>query len=105
MPQQRKAVRALVGRVGIGEVLADVAERQCTEKRVHHRVRQHIRVRMAVQTKLKRNIYAADDAVSALDQSVYVIAMSDSHIHSAASLCINASATRMSSGVVTLMFS
>ena len=78
--QQRDAVRALVARVGIRKVLADVAERERAEQGIHDGVREHIRVRVTVQTKLKRNVHTADDARSAGDQSVYVVTVSDAHI-------------------------
>lgn len=62
--QQRDAVRALVARVGIRKMLADVTERERTEQGIHDGVREHIRVRVTVQTKLKRNVHTADDARS-----------------------------------------
>ena len=80
VPQQRNAVRALVARVGIRKVLADVTERERTEQGIHDGMREHIRVRVTVQTKLKRNVHTADDARSAGDQSVYVVTVSDAHI-------------------------
>ena len=78
--QQRDAVRALVARVGIRKMLADVTERERAEQGIHDGVREHIRVRVTVQTKLKRNVHTADDARSAGDQSVYVVTVSDAHI-------------------------
>ena len=80
VPQQRYAVRALVARVGIRKVLADVTERERTEQGIHDGMREHICVRVTVQTKLKRNVHTADDARSAGDQSVYVVTVSDAHI-------------------------
>ena len=50
------------------------------EQGIHDGVREHIRVRVTVQTKLKRNVHTADDARSAGDQSVYVVTVSDAHI-------------------------
>ena len=78
--QQRDAVRALVARVGIRKMLADVTERERAEQGIHDGMREHIRVRVTVQTKLKRNVHTADDARSAGDQSVYVVTVSDAHI-------------------------
>ena len=80
VPQQRNAVRALVARVGIWKMLADVTERERAEQGIHDGMREHIRVRVTVQTKLKRNVHTADDARSAGDQSVYVVTVSDAHI-------------------------
>ena len=80
VPQQRNAVRALVARVGIRKMFADITERERTEQGIHDGVREHVRVRVTVQTKLKRNVHTADDARSAGDQSVYVVTMSDAHI-------------------------
>lgn len=84
---------------------ADVSERERAQKRIHHRMREHICVRMSVQAKLERNIYAADDTAPPFDQPMDVVAVSDPHIHFFSLLYRNASATAMSSGVVTLMFS
>ena len=105
MAQQCQTVRPLVGRVGIRKMLADVSKRERAQKRIHHRVCEHIRVRMSVQAKLERNVYAADDTAPPLNQPMDVIAVSDPHIHFFSLLYRNASATAMSSGVVTLMFS
>ena len=82
VPQQRDAVRALVARVGVREVPPDVAERECAEQRIHDRVREHIRIRVAVQSELERNIHAADDAPPSGNEPVYVITVSDPHISS-----------------------
>ena len=78
--QQRDAVRALVARVGIRKVPSDVTERERAEQGIHDGMREHIRVRVTVQTKLKRNVHTADDARPAGDQSVYVVTVSDAHI-------------------------
>ena len=56
------------------------AERERAEQGIHDGMREHIRVRVTVQTKLKRNVHTADDARSAGDQSVYVVTVSDAHI-------------------------
>ena len=86
-------------------MLADVSKRERAQKRIHHRVCEHIRVRMSVQAQLERNVYATDDTAPPLNQPMDVIAVSDPHIHFFSLLYRNASATAMSSGVVTLMFS
>ena len=80
VPQQRDAVRALVARVGIRKMPPDVTERECAEQGIHDGMREHVRVRVTVQTKLKRNVHTADDARPAGDQSVYVVTVSDAHI-------------------------
>ena len=70
-------------------------------------MRQHVRIRMPEQSKTVRNLHAADDELSALCQTVYVIAVSDPEIsHQNASFCCahrRASATAKSSGVVSLI--
>ena len=81
MAQQCQTVRPLVGRVGIRKMLADVSKRERAQKRIHHRVCEHIRVRMSVQAQLERNVYATDDTAPPLNQPMDVIAVSDPHIH------------------------
>ena len=57
--QQRNAVRALVSGVGVGEQLSDITQRSRAQQRVHHRMRQHIRVRMAKQPLFIRHRHTA----------------------------------------------
>ena len=56
---QRQGVRALVGGVGIGEMLADVTQGRCAQHGVHHCVQQHIGVGMAQQAFLVGDLYPA----------------------------------------------
>ena len=83
--------------------LSDISERCRAEQGVHNRMRQHIRVAVSEQSFGIGNLYAADDARSALYQTVYVIAVTNSHFcrlpFKIASPCTT------SSGVVILMFS
>ena len=80
MAQQFDAVRARIARVGVREVFADVAQRERAEQCVHDRVREHVRVRVAVQPGLVRDVHPADDAFAAGHQPVYVVAVSDAHV-------------------------
>lgn len=79
MAQQRDAVRARIARVGVREVLADVPERERAEQCVHHGVGEHVRVRVAVQPSLMRDIHPANDAFAAGNQPVHVVSMSNAH--------------------------
>ena len=83
--------------------VSDVSERCRAEQGVHNRMRQHIRVAVSAQSFGIGDLYAADDARSALYQTVYVIAVTNSHFcrlpFKIASPCTT------SSGVVILMFS
>jgi hypothetical protein len=48
--QQYAAIRALKARVGIGEMLSDIAQSQRPEQGISHRVQQHVGIRMTQQT-------------------------------------------------------
>ena len=63
---QGQRVRALVGGVVIREVLADVAQRRRAQHSVHYSVQQHIRVGVAEQTLLIRDLHAAHNELAIL---------------------------------------
>ena len=57
--KQHHRVGTLVGGVGVGEQLSDITQRGRAQQRVHHRMRQHIRVRMAKQPLFIRHRHTA----------------------------------------------
>ena len=63
---QGQRVRALVGGVVIREVLADVAQRRRAQHSVHYGVQQHIRVGVAEQALLIRDLHAAHNELAIL---------------------------------------
>ena len=79
LTQKPDAVSAEETVVIIGKELADIAERSRAEKRVHKRVRQNIRVRVAEQTFFIAYLNAAEDELSPLDKAVNVIPVSYTH--------------------------
>jgi len=79
MAQQRAAVGALEARVGVGKVLADIAQGQRTEQRIGERMQQHVAVGMGDQPELVGNAHAAQGDEIALAEAVYVVAMADTH--------------------------
>ena len=105
--QQCDAVRALVARVGIRKMLADVTERERTEQGIHDGVREHIRVRVPQQPQGVGHLHPAQDQPPPLHQTVYIIAVSNAQHHSSPlSLASRmASPTTRSKGVVSLRFS
>ena len=70
--QQLERVGVLEARVGVGEVLADVAERGRAEQRVDHRVGEHVGVGVAGEPLLVRDVDAAEDQRAAGRERVRV---------------------------------
>ena len=60
-------------------MLADIPQRRRTQHGVHHRVGQHIGVRVAQQALFKGDLHAAQDQLAAFHQAVHVITMSNAH--------------------------
>ena len=81
VPQQHAAVDAFPARVRVGEMLADVADRQRAEYGVADRMQQRIRVGMSVESALERNGHAAQDELAPFDQRMDIEAVSDPHRH------------------------
>ncbi len=79
MTQQRAAIGALEGRIGIGKVLADVTQRHRAEQGVAQCVQQHITVGMSDETEPVGNPHATEGDEIAIAEAVYVIAMTDTH--------------------------
>ncbi len=117
MREEPLAVSACIGRICIGEMAADVAERRRAQERVHDGVQQNVGIAVAEQALLIRDIDAAEDELSALHEAVDIISHAETR-HARSPL---PSGTRMSSdswrafqndsammrspGVVILMFS
>lgn len=71
LAQQRDRVRPFVGPIAVRKVRADVVQARRTEQRVDHRVREHIRVGVAVQTQFRAvKLHAAEDQRPARPEAV-----------------------------------
>ena len=81
LAEQNEAVRALVTRVGVWKVLAEVSEREGTEQGVHHGMGEDVGVRVAVQSTVMGNLNSAEDELAACDEGVNVESTSDSERH------------------------
>ena len=79
MPQQRAAVRILVARVRVGEMHAEVAQRERAKQRIGDRVQQHVGVRVSGETAVVRNGHAADDERTSGGERMHVEACADAH--------------------------
>ena len=79
--QQFYGRNTLVRGICIREMFPDVPQRRCSQQRIHDRMEQDIRIRMSQKSLFIRYFHAADDEVSSLHQTVYVISHSDSHTY------------------------
>ena len=79
--QQRHRVGVAPQLVGVGEVLADVAEPGRAEQRVDDRVGQHVGVRVPRETSLAGDLDAAEDQRPAVGEAVGVDADAAAHRH------------------------
>lgn len=77
--QQLAAVGAGPGRIGVGEVAADVAQRAGAEQGIADRMQQHVAVGVGDEAAVEGNGDAADPQVVALAEAVDVEAVADSH--------------------------
>ena len=106
--QELQAIGILPARIGIGEVHADVAERERAQQRIRDGVRQHIGVRVAFQAELGWNRNAAQDQRPAGSDAMNVPALPDSQVtqddtRAVISSARNRRARSMSDGLVILM--
>src|SRR5450759_4467164 len=113
--QQAKARSAFVFRVGGRKQLAYVPKTRGAEQGVDHCVREHVRIRMTLQSHGVTDRHSAEDEIAAGFQPVNVIADADLQLAAAlaaalaavlaAASCslIRASTTPRSSRVVSLM--
>ena len=82
MTQQHAAVDALIARVGVGEMVADVTQRGGTQQGIAQGMDGNVGVAVAQQASLPFNLDAAQPQGSTLDQAVYVKSHSDAeHSH------------------------
>ena len=97
--QQNQTVCAGIDRITVRKKMPDIPQGAGSQQGVHHRVCEHICIRVAQKPLGKGDLHPAKDQPSPLYQPMYVVAMSNSQD---SSLQINsASATARSSGVVT----
>ena len=76
--QQRQRIRAFEGRVGVGEMAADVAKAGGTEQGIDDRVQQRIRIRMPQQPAVVGNLDPAQQQLAAGHQRVGVPPLANS---------------------------
>ncbi len=79
--QQHPAVGALPPRIRVGEVHADVAQRQRAEDRVADRVEQDVGIGMPVETAIEGDRHAAQNEPASGDERVDVEAIADADAH------------------------
>ena len=76
---QLQAVGTGVLRVIVREMLADIPQRRCTQHGIHHRMGQHVCIRMPQQAFFKGDLHPAKDQLALLYQTMYIIAVSNTH--------------------------
>ncbi len=96
MPQKLQTVRPLVTGIGVGEMLADVAQCKRTKQGIGNRMQQDIRIGMSQKSEGVRKLHAAEKEVTSLHKIMHIVSMSDSDHNST-------SAIARSSGVVSLI--
>ena len=79
--QQHAAVGALVARVGVGKVAANIAQRDGAEERIGNRVQQRVGVGMTEQPGCVRDFHAAEYQLAAFNQPMHVVTLPDSKTH------------------------
>ena len=110
--EQGDGVGALVGGVGVGEELADVARAHGAEDGVHEGVHEHVGVGVAEQARGVVDVHAAEDELAPLHEAVHVMAVAYAHQRSSPPQAARqilpsrmASTGATSSGTVTLRLS
>ena len=81
--QQLLAVDALVLRIGVRKVQADVAQGRRTEQPVANHMKQHVGIRMALRPDLVLDLNTAQPQLIALGQLVNVVAYANPETHAA----------------------
>ncbi|MNI77532.1 hypothetical protein D3C73_1338320 [compost metagenome] len=77
--QQRTAVGALELRVGIREMLADVAQRRGAEQGIAQGVQEDVTVRVGEQPEAVCNAHTAQSDEIAFSETVHIIAVANTH--------------------------
>src|SRR5216683_1790342 len=102
--QQLQARRSLPLLICGREDGANVPDRCCSKERVDDRVREHVRIRVAVEPDRVLDQHATEDQLAAGLEPVDVVPSAHPHVLAASCSLISASTTSKSSGVVSLMF-
>ena len=79
--QKEQAVGALPLGIGVGEMLADVAESRGAKESVAEGVGDHITIRMANRPLVEGHVYAADDELATIGKAVKVVADAAANAH------------------------
>ena len=61
------------GLVRIREMMSDVAFAHCAKKRIRNRMREHVCIRVSIESAIMRDLYSTEDEFSALNQAVHVV--------------------------------
>ena len=101
--QQLDRVGPGVARISIGEVFADVAERARPQHGVDHRVRQHIRIGVALKPELMLELDTADHEPPSRDKPVRVVADPGRRTHRARCASSNSAICRSSRVVIFML--
>jgi hypothetical protein len=76
--------------IGIREMSADVTKGCRTEQSIHDRMGQHVRIGMTEQSAFKRNVNTAQNQLSVLNKSVYIITVTNSeYLHKEPHFCMS----------------
>jgi hypothetical protein len=79
MAQQRTAVGTFEGRIGVGEVLADITQRAGAEQRIAQGMQQHVAIGVGHQAEPVRDAHTAESDEIALAEAMNVVAVTDTH--------------------------
>ena len=79
MTQQNAAVSTLELRVGVGKVLANIAQRGGAKQGVAQRMQQYVAIRMREQTRGVRNPHAAQGNEVAFSKTMHIVAMANTN--------------------------
>ena len=75
--EQLERVSILVGRVGVGEELPDVAPADAAEQGVGNGVREHVGIRVPQEPARMRYVHAAQDEPAPLGERMHIVALPD----------------------------
>ncbi|MNH07293.1 hypothetical protein D3C76_1250950 [compost metagenome] len=79
MAQQHAAVGALELRIGVGEVLADIAQRRSAKQGIAQGVQQDVAIGMGQQPELVRNAHPTQGDEIAFREAVHIVAVANTH--------------------------
>ncbi len=78
MGEEYLTVYSLIPRIGIGEMLADVAEGKRTEEGIAKRMDRYIGIAMAEESMSVRNFYAADPEIAVFYETMDIKSLANS---------------------------